>query len=62
MELFYSKDLHSPVVCYTDADYFFDPHKAISQTGYVFTCNDAVISWWSIKQTLVVISSNHFGI
>ena len=52
--------VHGPtIVGYADAGYLSDPHKAISQTGYVFTCGDTAISWRSTKQTLVATSSNH---
>ncbi|XP_068337721.1 secreted RxLR effector protein 161-like [Pyrus communis] len=46
-------------VDYADAGYLFDPHRAPSQTGYVFTIGDTAISWRSTKQTLVETSSNH---
>ena len=36
-----------------------DPHKARSQTGYLFTCGGTAISWRSTKQTLTATSSNH---
>ena len=36
-----------------------DPHKAYSQTDYVFTIGNTAISWRSMKQILVVTSSNH---
>ena len=39
--------------------YLSDPHKARSQTGYVFTYNGTAISWRSTKQTIVATSSNH---
>nr|GEV26934.1 T-complex protein 1 subunit epsilon [Tanacetum cinerariifolium] len=42
-----------------DAGYLSDPHKARSQTGYVFLNGGTVISWRSQKQTLVATSSNH---
>ena len=44
---------------YADAEYLSDPHKGRSQTGYVFNYNGTAISWKSIKQTMVVTSSNH---
>ena len=55
--LFYSKD--STLKGYADSRYLFDPHKACSQTGYVFTCGNIAISWRSTKQTLTATSSNH---
>ena len=44
---------------YIDAGYLSDQYKARSLTGYLFTCGDTTISWRSMKQTLVVTSSNH---
>ena len=44
---------------YVDAGYLSDPHKGMSQTCYVFNCNGTAISWRFVKQTMVVISSNH---
>ncbi|GKA85865.1 retrovirus-related pol polyprotein from transposon TNT 1-94 [Tanacetum coccineum] len=44
---------------YADSGYFSDPHKARSQTGYVFLNGGTPISWRSQKQTLVATSSNH---
>ncbi|KAJ9552295.1 hypothetical protein OSB04_016340 [Centaurea solstitialis] len=42
-----------------NAGYLSDPHKARSQTGYVFMNGGTTISWRSQKQTLVATSSNH---
>ena len=47
---------------YKDAGYLSDPHKGRSQIGYVFNCNGIAISWRSVKQTMVVTSSNHLEI
>ena len=47
------------MIGYVDAGHFFDPLKAKSQTGYVFTNRGTAISWHSQKQTLVATSSNH---
>ena len=55
--LFYSKD--STLKGYVDSGYLSDPHKARSQTGYVFTCGNTAISWLSTKKTLTATSSNH---
>jgi hypothetical protein len=52
MGLFYQKQ-SSPddkLAGFADAGYLSDPHKARSQTGYVFTCSGA---------TLVATSSTH---
>ena len=59
MSLFYSKESKQQLFGYADAGYLSDPHKVISQTGYVFNCNRTIISWRSFKQTMMVISSNH---
>ncbi|XP_069148362.1 secreted RxLR effector protein 161-like [Solanum lycopersicum] len=52
MGLFYSNESKSELIGYADAGYLSDPHKARSQTGYLFTCGDTAISWRSMKQTL----------
>ena len=59
MGLFYSKVPKPELLGYTDAGYLSDPHKAQSQSGYVFTCGNTVISWRSVRQTMVATSSNH---
>ena len=57
--LFYSKVPKPELLGYTDAGYLSEPHKARSQSGYVFTCGDIGVSWRSVKQTMVATSSNH---
>ena len=47
------------MIGFADAGYLSDPHKAMSQTGYVFACGGNVVPWHSQKQTLVATSSNH---
>ena len=59
MNIFYSNESKQQLLGYTDVGYFSDPHKAKSQTRYVFNCNEIAISWRSFKQTMVVTSSNH---
>ncbi|XP_059639250.1 secreted RxLR effector protein 161-like [Cornus florida] len=59
MGLFYSKAPNSQLIGYADAGYLSDPHKAYSQTRYVFTCGGTAISWRSMKQTMIATSSNH---
>jgi len=59
MGLFYSNCLKTQLIGYADAGYLSDPHKARSQTGYVFTYGGTAISWRSVKQTLTATSSNH---
>ncbi|XP_070664652.1 secreted RxLR effector protein 161-like [Malus domestica] len=49
----------SRLVGYTNVGYLSDPHRAHSQTVFVFTIGDTAISWSSTKQTLVATSSNH---
>ena len=55
----FSPRVDSRLVGYADAGYLSDPHKARSQTGYIFTIGDTTISWRSTKKTLVATSSNH---
>ena len=55
MSLFYSNKSKQQLFGYADTD----PHKARSQTGYVFNCNGTAISWRSFKQTMVATSLNH---
>ena len=55
--LFYSKE--STLKGYVDSGHHSYPHKARSQTGYVFTFGNTAISWRSTKQTLTATSSNH---
>ncbi|KAL5560312.1 hypothetical protein UlMin_036523 [Ulmus minor] len=57
--LFYPNESKKGLVGYADAGHLSDPHKARSQTGYVFTCGGTAISWRSQKQTLIATSSNH---
>ena len=59
MSLYYSKESKSQLIGYANAGYLSDPHKARSQTGYVFTYGGMTISWRSTKQTMVATSSNH---
>ena len=59
MSLFYSNNCSPNLVGYADAGYLSDPHKARSQTGYVFICGGTAISWRSTKQSIVATSSNH---
>ncbi|GJS65521.1 hypothetical protein Tco_0680085 [Tanacetum coccineum] len=57
--LFYPNDSKEGLVGYADAGYLLDPHKARSQTGYVFLNGGTAISCRSQKQTLVATSLNH---
>ncbi|KAB2634611.1 hypothetical protein D8674_038086 [Pyrus ussuriensis x Pyrus communis] len=61
VSLFYSEKSSNDqvLVKYADAGFLSDPHKAASQTGYVFKNGDTTILWRSTKQTLVATSSNH---
>ena len=47
------------LIGYADAGYLSDPHKDLSQTGYLFTYGGTAISWRSTKQTIAATSSNH---
>ena len=40
----YGSGIDSHLVGYADAGYLSDPHKARSQTGYVFTVGDTALS------------------
>ncbi|KAM1302124.1 hypothetical protein ACFX2H_013080 [Malus domestica] len=51
--------VNSRLVGYANSGYLFDPHKAHSQTGYVFTIGGIAISWRSTKHTVIATSSNH---
>ena len=57
--MFYSKESKQQLLGYADAGYLLDPHKAKSQTWYVFNCNGIAISRRSFSQTMWAISSNH---
>ncbi|GJZ88001.1 hypothetical protein Tco_0659783 [Tanacetum coccineum] len=57
--LFYSNNSKQGLVGYAYVGYLFDPHKAISQIGYVFLIGCTAISWCCQKQTLLETSSNH---
>ncbi|KAL0402608.1 UNVERIFIED_CONTAM: Retrovirus-related Pol polyprotein from transposon TNT 1-94 [Sesamum latifolium] len=62
MELYFERHEDAKatnLVGYSDAGYLSDPHKAISQSGYVYMYGRTAISWRSTKQTLVATSSNH---
>ncbi|KAL4026478.1 hypothetical protein IC575_014909 [Cucumis melo] len=59
MSLFYSNKSNFDLVGYADAGYLSDPHKARSQTCYLFTCGGTAISWRSVKQTMTATLSNH---
>ena len=59
MRLFYSKAMEAQLLGYADVGYLSDPHKARSQTGYIFTYRNTAISWRSVKQTMMATSSNH---
>ena len=43
MGLFYSNESKQQLFGYADAGYLSDPHKARSQTRYVFNCNETAI-------------------
>ena len=59
MGLFYTNKDSADLVGHVDAGYLSDPHKARSQTGYLFTYGVTAISLRSTKQYIVVTSSNH---
>ena len=57
--LFYLKESKQQLFRYANIRYLSDPHKARSQTRYVFNCNGTTISWRSFMKTMVTTSSNH---
>ena len=59
MKLFYFKTLEPQFFGYAVASYLSNPHKARSQTGYIFTYGNTGISWKSVKKTMMATSSNH---
>ena len=59
MSLFYSRESKRQLLGYANAEYLSYPYKGKSQTWYVFNYNGTAVSWRSIKQTMVVTSSNH---
>jgi len=44
---------------YVDVGYLSDPYNGWSQIRYFFKCGGTMISWWSVKQTIIATSSNH---
>ena len=50
------------MIGYVDAGYLLDLYKTRSQMGYIFTYGGMIISWKSVKQTMVATSSNHLEI
>ncbi|GKB94519.1 secreted RxLR effector protein 161-like protein [Tanacetum coccineum] len=59
LSLFCSNNSKQGLVGYARTCYLSNPHKARSQTGYVFLNGGTAISWRSQKQTLITISSTH---
>ena len=59
MSLFYTNKDSADLVGHADAGYLSDPHKARSQTGYLFTYGGTAISWRSKKQSIVATSLNY---
>ena len=53
MGLFYLEEFNTKLIDYADAEYLYDPHKALSQARYVFACGGAIISWGLMKQMLL---------
>ena len=45
MSFFYSNKSNFDLVGYANSRYLSDPHKARSQTGYLFTYGGTDISW-----------------
>jgi hypothetical protein len=57
--LYFRKKQDLSIIGLTDAGYLFDPHNALSQTGYVFLSGGTTVSWKSAKQTMIATSTNH---
>ena len=57
MFLVYGGDKELIVNGYVDASFDTDLDDSKSQTGYVFTLNDGVVSWRSSKQSVVAGST-----
>jgi hypothetical protein len=58
MGLFYQKNTKSKLVGYADAGYLSDPHKARSQSGYVFTCGGVVctlVYFYIVNPNLILV-------
>ena len=49
MGLFYSNESNEQLLGYANVGYISNPHKARSQTRYVFNCNGTALSWSSFK-------------
>lgn len=47
MGLSYSEESKTKLSVYADAKYLSDPHKARSQTCYLFSCGGTIITWQS---------------
>ena len=59
MGLFYLKESKQQLFGYADVGYLSNPHKARSQTRYMFNYNGIAILWRSFKQAMVATSLNH---
>ena len=59
MRLLYFNASKSELIAFADAGYLSDPHKARSQTNFLFTYGGTTITWRSMKQTIVATCSNH---
>jgi hypothetical protein len=57
--LFFQRNQESNLIGYADAGYLSDLQNARSQTGFMFLHEGTVISWKSMKQTLIATSMNH---
>jgi hypothetical protein len=59
MGLYFSKKCKGGILGFADVGYLSDPHNGRSQTGYVFMCGSACISWRSMKQSIAATSFHH---
>ena len=62
MGLFYTNKDSINLIGYADSGYLSDPHKARSQTYYLFTYGGTAIAWQSTNQCIVATSSNRVEI
>ena len=55
--LFYKRENKKGLVGYSDSSYNVDPNDGRSTTGFIFYFNECPVSWCSMKQETVALSS-----
>ena len=55
--LFYRKENKKWLIGYSDSSYNVDPNDGRSTTGFIFYFNECPVSWCSMKQEIVALSS-----